>query len=345
MKRYVGSSHSSSSSSVANPSSPDNNMKRAKVDLLSTNFLRVCSYNVDGLDDLNISDRANEVCSILLQEEPDGFLPDVILLQEIVQANFPVFVSRLCSAGYVLAPSSIPEDNDYFTLAFFNGARIQITRSMRTPFSGSNMGRDLIKVEGRLALGAADETPFSSASSREFLFMTSHFESLGPGSAERCRQLTQILENLLSFPGPALFAGDTNLREGEVKACEQYKKVVDAWMAAGSPAAEKVTWDMSINDNLKMDGASFLPRMRLDRLLLNWKWGGIGTTTASMTAADSNKGCGGGKGKKKAAETVKERTELVRQWKLLGKARMADGRFPSDHFGISCLVRLPASGV
>eukprot|EP00624_Nannochloropsis_granulata_P002957 evm.model.NODE_25067_length_7224_cov_15.120847.2 len=341
MKRYI----SSSCSSAINPSSPDHN-KRTKVDLLPTNFLHVCSYNVDGLDDIKISDRAGEVCSILLQQQPGGFLPDVILLQEIVPENVPVFVSRLCSAGYVLAPSSIPEDDDYFTLAFFNGARIQITRSTRTPFPGSQMGRDLIKVQGRLALGAAGEPPFSSASSHEFLFMTSHLESLGPGSAERCRQLKQILDTLLSFPGPALFAGDTNLREGEVKACEQYKEVVDAWVAAGSPAAEKVTWDMSVNDNLKMDGASFLPRMRLDRLLLNRKWGVLGATTAtSTTAADSNKGRGGGKGKKQAAEKVKERAELVRQWKMLGKGRMADGRFPSDHFGISCLVRLPASGV
>jgi len=343
MKRFLSSSSSSSSSSATTgPSSPDNK-KNPRVTLNPSDLLRVCSYNVDGLDDATLLDRAGEVCSILLQQEPGGFLADVILLQEMVPANVPIFVSRLCSAGYVLAPSSVLEDDGYFTLAFFNGARIQITSSTRTPFPGSQMGRDLIKVQGRLALGATGKPPFSTAaSSYEFLFMTSHLESLGPSSAERCRQLKQILDTLLAFPGPALFAGDTNLREAEVNAEPLYKEVVDGWVAGGSLAMEKQTWDMSLNKNLKMDGASFLPRMRLDRLLLNRKWGVLSSTTTTMTAtAGTGKGNGGGKGKKQAEEKVKEGEELVKQWKLLGKKRMADGRFPSDHFGISCLVRLP----
>ena len=351
MKRFL---------TTTDPSSPDNK-KHARLTVTSSStttttstdpslvdssadFLRVCSYNVDGLDDATLLNRASEVCSILLEQEPGGFLPDVILLQEMVPANVPVFLSRLVSAGYVVAPSSIPENDGYFTLAFFNGARIQITSSTRTPFPGSQMGRDLIKVQGRLALGAAGKPPSSTASSSyEFLFMTSHLESLGPSSAERSRQLKQVLDTLIAFPGPALFAGDTNLREGEVKAEPLYKEVVDAWVAGGSLAVEKQTWDMSLNDNLKMDGASFLPRMRLDRLLLNRKWGGLEAATTTTTAGMS-KGNEGGKGKKQAVEKVKEGEELVKQWKLLGKGRMADGRFPSDHFGLSCLVRLPTGG-
>lgn len=107
------------------------------------------------------------------------------------------------------------------------------------------MGRDLVKVVGRLrrpvltppgdekakmasVLNTDTDTHTDTHAHAHahthtdtpFLFMTSHLESLGAAhnSAERCKQLSHILDTLLAFPGPALFAGDTNLREKEVSA-------------------------------------------------------------------------------------------------------------------------------
>ncbi len=313
MKRFLATTASPGTSS-------DDAVKKAKTTLSPSTYLRLVSYNIDGLDDKLLETRVSEICSILLSEDetPDApFLPDVVLLQECVEAVVPVLVSRLASAGYALAPPVVPEGDAYFTLAFFHTSRVMVKSATRTPFPGSQMGRDLIKVVCTLK-----DSESSSPGAVEFLFMTSHLESLGDprNSKERCQQLGTVLDALLAFPGPALFAGDTNLREKEVTAEPKYKQVIDAWMAAGSPAHAKATWDLSLNDNKKMDNASFVPRMRLDRLLLNQRW----------------VGAGGGK----AAEK-----ELVKQWALLGKARMAEGVFPSDHFGLSCLLRLPPGAV
>lgn len=104
----------------------------------------------------------------------------------------------------------------------------------------------------------------------------------------------------------------------------KYKQLLDAWVCAGSPPQAKATWDLQLNDNKKMEGASFTPRMRLDRLLLNRAWVGGGG--------------GGGKGKGGGG---KEEKGVVKGWELLGKERMSEGVFPSDHFGMSCLLKVP----
>lgn len=124
----------------------------------------------------------------------------------------------------------------------------------------------------------------------------------------RCKQLNQVLDELLTFPGLALFAGDTNLREKEVAKESKYKSIVDAWIACGSPVNAKATWDLEKNANKRMPG-SFQPRMRLDRILMN-----------KAMAANGVEG-----------------------FKLLGTEKMKEGMFPSDHFGITCIINLPSS--
>lgn len=111
-----------------------------------------------------------------------------------------------------------------------------------------------------------------------------------------------------------------------------------------SPADAKATWDMSKNDNKKIGfqttggGRASLPRCRFDRILLNPQW---------LAAAGAPPGQGhGGDDETEAAEASspapKEGVDgLVERWELLGTERLTCGCFPSDHFGISCLLRLP----
>lgn len=50
----------------------------------------------------------------------------------------------------------------------------------------------------------------------------------------------------------------------EVAKEPRYRRVVDAWEAAGKPRNSQATWDLQLNDNLQMPGNS-QPKMRLDR--------------------------------------------------------------------------------
>ncbi len=81
---------------------------------------------------------------------------------------------------------------------------------------------------------------------------------------------------------------------------------------------------MAKNDNKKFANSgpgSFLPRCRFDRVLLNRRW----LALDPQGQAEEPGGVDG----------------LVERWELLGTERLTCGVFPSDHFGISCLLRLP----
>lgn len=188
-------------------------------------------------------------------------------------------------------------------------------------FEGSKMHRGYICVKG-----------FLKTSKIPVAFYNSHLESLKNSSETRKMQLMHIFEMMRKDEEEgrvAMFAGDTNLRETEVSAREVYKtltaekarggeserpkkrkrmttvtkkKLVDAWLAAGAPEAEKFTWDTSVNDNLVMD-FDFRPKARYDRAYLLWP---------------------------------EKHDVQVNGFKLIGKDRLeiADNKFPSDHWGV-----------
>ena len=100
----------------------------------------------------------------------------------------------------------------------------------------------------------------------------------------------------------AIFAGDLNIRDNEVKSVQVPPRIIDVWEACGSVEKHKFTWDTDENDNLEW---SFSPRpsskLRFDRMYLS--------------PSD-------GKFKPKKFE-------------LVGKERIPScQRFPSDHWGM-----------
>ena len=60
--------------------------------MVTSTALRVVSWNVDGLEDKQVEERAGEVCSILLENEEE--IPDVIFLQEVVPETADIFHAR-----------------------------------------------------------------------------------------------------------------------------------------------------------------------------------------------------------------------------------------------------------
>ena len=147
--------------------------------------LRVVSWNVDGLDDDNDPcARAREVCAQLVAA-PRGAaaatgLPDVIMLQEIVESTMNIFrcepvpaprhtfrcpdpaltelrvitAARLGRSGYDCVsdmPGGAPTGMaHYFTSIWTRRSTLKLIDATRTPFANSHMGRDLLEARCRL---------------------------------------------------------------------------------------------------------------------------------------------------------------------------------------------------
>ncbi|CAM9457247.1 unnamed protein product [Scytosiphon promiscuus] len=247
---------------------------------------RVVSWNIDCLNGENKMARAEEVCAILQESEPT---PDVILLQEVDGDMFPVLNTRLGAGGrYRAYPTNVPMGSRYFTIMFVKVCTVTVHNSGREDFPDSRMGRDLATVRAVF-------------NGKPILIATSHLESEKQGSDERKAQFNRVLRRLLAFSeGPAIFAGDTNLREAEVKQEKLAKEAGDMWQLCGADPERRFTWDMTKNDN-HVFGGGFQPRARYDRMFVN---------TEAKDGATS--------------------------FALLGTERMAPPHscFPSDHFGL-----------
>lgn len=179
------------------------------------------TWNVAGLDEARLDERAEAQClALLLREAP----PAVISLQEVVRRTWHGhFRHHLRAAGYTVVPAD-PTDtaSEYFSLLAVRGVP---TRAESLPLAGTRMGRRLVvaEVDGWLFLGL-------------------HAESERAGSAERVRQLGGVAERLLAHGGPAVFGGDTNLRVEEEVDVVGLERLTDAWVAAGSPKQDRATW-------------------------------------------------------------------------------------------------------
>lgn len=136
------------------------------------------------------------------------------------------------------------------------------------------------------------------------MLMTSHLESMKDYAAERKRQLRTVFDIMGQAASSSdkrvhLFGGDLNLREAELRSVGLPPDTVDVWEAYGAEASQRYTWDVAENDNLDWPYPS-RPQARYDRLYVS-KTGGC---------------------------------LQPQSFSLVGKERLACGRFPSDHWGI-----------
>jgi endonuclease/exonuclease/phosphatase family metal-dependent hydrolase len=269
--------------------------------------LWVATWNTDGLSADTAVARADEICAILMESVPRD-VASVVCLQEVTPVTAPVFINRLRAGGYMLLPDQGEDDlvlrsSVYFTLLFMRmDSGMNLKRSSRISFDNSIMGRDLVEIR-------------CSWKGINLMFMHSHLESLAQGSEARVQQFREVLEKMHAFDGIAFYAGDTNIRAAEeAKLSDLYSKhsqLLDSWEVVGSPKDLKFTWDMTLNDNLAMEG-SFLPRMRLDRILVKQE-GNVQVCKDSFRFMGKDKS-------------------------IIGAEKKS--MFPSDHFGILCGYRV-----
>jgi endonuclease/exonuclease/phosphatase family metal-dependent hydrolase len=181
----------------------------------------VLSWNVAGLSEASLDERTEAQCLTLLLSEPS---PHVIALQEVVRRTwYAHWRPHLAAAGFRVFPADPTEtDSAYFSLLAVRGASAE---AVSVPFAPSRMGRRLV--------GARWDG---------WTFLTAHLESERGGGRARVDQATAIAAHLLACPGPAVFAGDTNLRIEEEPRVAGLAELTDAWTATGALPSTRATW-------------------------------------------------------------------------------------------------------
>lgn len=245
-------------------------------------MLTLVTWNLDGLEPRHLDVRTEAAClHLLLRPDP----PDIVAVQEVVDRSWHAhLLPHFGHAGYTALHGRT--DSEYYNAVFVR--QPLVVRDAKLHRVPSAMGRVLLDV----SVGWGEH---------ELRVVTGHLESLRSSADLRKLQLAYAVDRLLEHPGPAVFAGDTNLRDAELPGVPRLGEVVDAWEAAGSPPAHRFTWDPNRVPNRRPGGRA---RMRFDRVYLK----GLRTTGFRLV------------GEQPLPE--------------------ADGWLPSDHLGVQVTLAL-----
>jgi endonuclease/exonuclease/phosphatase family metal-dependent hydrolase len=208
--------------------------------------LRLLTWNLDGLSEIPIYHRLEYICSLLLSVDPD-----VILFQEIVPAIVRILDQNMRRLGYYCVDlESVSASFPYFCRNYLKiTLRSSFVTSNFVKFPQSQMyrGMNLLQVQFE---------------QKNILILNTHLESCKESSEERKNQLHQCFEVLLNHSGPAILAGDLNLRDSEVKSKKEFpelkkqafgsiNQIVDCWEYVGSPPNSRFTWFMNSQPQIR----------------------------------------------------------------------------------------------
>ncbi|XP_072139648.1 tyrosyl-DNA phosphodiesterase 2 [Mobula birostris] len=205
--------------------------------------ISLLTWNIDGLDSANLSERARGFCCCLAL-----YNPDIVFLQEVIEPYYNYLKKR--AVNYVLIPAN---SDGYYTTIMLKKSRVKLLKREIIDFPTTSMMRNLLVVQVNLA-------------GNELYLMTSHLESTKEHSQERIKQLRTVLKKMEEVPEHAtvIFGGDTNLRDSEVKKLGGLPaNISDVWEFLNKPEHCRYTWDTTANNNLK---AFYACRLRFDRV-------------------------------------------------------------------------------
>ncbi|XP_061183383.1 tyrosyl-DNA phosphodiesterase 2-like [Saccostrea echinata] len=212
--------------------------------------IRVLSYNIEGLVESTAETRTEEICNIIHRVDPH-----VVLLQEVIMDTL-VILKEKCPE-YIVIPA---RGNDYFVAIMLKMEDLDFQSYSVMPFENTRMGRNLLLARCRIK-------------GVQFIFMTSHLESLLNCSEERKDQLVFCFEAMKSTPmdHTIIFGGDMNLRDRELTELGGVPQgICDVWEATGSRPECRYTWDMAINTNIDFgpNNPRFPAQKRFDRIYM-----------------------------------------------------------------------------
>ncbi|KAG8442316.1 hypothetical protein GDO86_011203 [Hymenochirus boettgeri] len=152
------------------------------------------TWNIDGLDQSNLSERARGVCSYLAL-----YSPDVVFLQEVIPPYYEYLKKRAVSYTIIAG-----NEDGYFTAMMLKKSRVKLIAQRIVPYPSTAMLRNLLVAD-------------VSISGNNVCLMTSHLESTKSHSKERLNQMDVVIKTILDAPpsSTVIFGGDTNLRDQE----------------------------------------------------------------------------------------------------------------------------------
>ena len=159
--------------------------------------MRLLTYNI-WFSDHYMAQRMRAIFDIIAERKPD-----VVALQEMTHAHWKECSTHAAFKRYTWTEP--PAGAAYYTM--IGSVFPQAAPPIRTPFTASQMGRDL--------LASTLDTPHGRV-----VVGTSHLESL-QFAARRKKQIAQSLHALSG--DEVIFCGDTNIDEsldGDVQVCE-----------------------------------------------------------------------------------------------------------------------------
>ncbi|KAJ8267583.1 hypothetical protein COCON_G00127550 [Conger conger] len=207
--------------------------------------LSLLTWNVDGLDTVNLGERARGLCSYLVL-----YTPDVVFLQELIPPYLDYLKKR--AGSYTIIEGN---EDGYFTGIMLKKSRVKLLKSEIISYPTTQMMRNLLVAQ-------------VSFSGQELCLMTSHFESCKAQAQERMTQLKTVFKKMREAPDniTVLFGGDTNLRDTEVtKVGGLPAGVCDVWEHLGKQEHCRYTWDTKANSNKDV---RYVSRCRFDRVYL-----------------------------------------------------------------------------
>ncbi|XP_031759257.1 tyrosyl-DNA phosphodiesterase 2 isoform X1 [Xenopus tropicalis] len=224
------------------------------------------TWNIDGLDESNVAERARGVCSYLAL-----YSPDVVFLQEVIPPYYEYLKKRAVSYTIITG-----NEDEYFTAMMLKKSRVKLISQEIVPYPSTVMMRNLLVANVNI-------------SGNSICLMTSHLESTKDHSKERLKQLDIVLKKMMDAPPLAtvIFGGDTNLRDQEVaKIGGMPNNILDVWDFLGKPEHCRYTWDTKVNKNLR---APYICRLRFDRIFFRASQEGSQVIPQSLYLAGTEK--------------------------------------------------------
>ena len=201
---------------------------------MATTDIKLVTWNVDGINEVERIRRAKRACDEIL-----AMNPDVVSLQEVVAIDdmervfdtaFGENYMKVCPGGETMA---------YFTVTYIKKCWASGAISRRDHFEGaatSMMGRDMLCMTCNIK-------------GIPLLVVNTHLESMKESSETRTAQLKTITRLMLQHEGPAMVGGDLNMRDREQKdaflnAGGADDAMTDAYFFFNRPADARVTWEL-----------------------------------------------------------------------------------------------------
>ena len=201
--------------------------------------LKLLSWNIDGLGESGVQDRARAAVKIIVE-----YSPDLLFLQEVVGQNCDIFSSGLAAAGYQ-SKVNPPASGGYYTMCYFKASSVEFIAVERLKYHGegsSRMMRDILKIDVKYQ-------------GQRLTCLSSHLESTASESIPRIAQLTQLVEIACGCAHPSLIVGDLNMRDKEAEeAVFRYRRALsgagkppyvglnDAYFHFNKPSDARITW-------------------------------------------------------------------------------------------------------